>query len=173
MFFLTQEFPSFLWKQSQTFVLSCFSSLIFCLHVFHCDDQVCSLKKFHVKRNKPKDKDKVKSLFRRALCKISHPVFPVMAVPSLSLLFIFTWCFNDLCISHNILPMTKAFYSSEKEKSIMQDKWFNSLKTNAASMSSHDAIFIFISSHVSSQQWMTCCKQRDVRMGTPGSRKIS
>ncbi|KAG1942185.1 hypothetical protein F2P79_015381 [Pimephales promelas] len=30
---------------------------------------ICALKKFHVKRNKPKDKDKVKSLFRRALCK--------------------------------------------------------------------------------------------------------
>ncbi|XP_056122849.1 girdin isoform X4 [Rhinichthys klamathensis goyatoka] len=28
---------------------------------------ICALKKFHVKRNKPKDKDKVKSLFRRAL----------------------------------------------------------------------------------------------------------
>jgi len=68
-----------------------YSSLIFCLHVFHCDDEVCALKKFHVKRNKPKDKDKVKSLFRRALCKTSHPVFPVMVVLSLSLLFIFLY----------------------------------------------------------------------------------
>ncbi|XP_042581331.1 girdin isoform X3 [Cyprinus carpio] len=31
--------------------------------------QVSTLKMFHVKRNKPKDKDKVKSLFRRSLCK--------------------------------------------------------------------------------------------------------
>uniref|UniRef100_A0A8C1YEY4 Coiled-coil domain containing 88Aa n=1 Tax=Cyprinus carpio TaxID=7962 RepID=A0A8C1YEY4_CYPCA len=29
---------------------------------------ICTLKMFHVKRNKPKDKDKVKSLFRRSLC---------------------------------------------------------------------------------------------------------
>uniref|UniRef100_A0A8C2H4B0 Coiled-coil domain containing 88Aa n=1 Tax=Cyprinus carpio TaxID=7962 RepID=A0A8C2H4B0_CYPCA len=45
---------------------------------------ISTLKMFHVKRNKPKDKDKVKSLFRRSLCKTSHPVFPVTAVPSLS-----------------------------------------------------------------------------------------
>uniref|UniRef100_A0A672S0P6 Girdin-like n=1 Tax=Sinocyclocheilus grahami TaxID=75366 RepID=A0A672S0P6_SINGR len=38
------------------------------LHIFHCGDQVSTLKMFHVKRNKPKDKDKVKSLFRRSLC---------------------------------------------------------------------------------------------------------
>ncbi|XP_058633776.1 girdin isoform X3 [Onychostoma macrolepis] len=30
---------------------------------------ISTLKMFHVKRNKPKDKDKVKSLFRRSLCK--------------------------------------------------------------------------------------------------------
>ncbi|XP_051754141.1 girdin isoform X2 [Ctenopharyngodon idella] len=30
---------------------------------------ICALKMFHVKRNKPKDKDKVNSLFRRSLCK--------------------------------------------------------------------------------------------------------
>uniref|UniRef100_A0A8C1PKK1 Coiled-coil domain containing 88Aa n=1 Tax=Cyprinus carpio TaxID=7962 RepID=A0A8C1PKK1_CYPCA len=49
---------------------------------------ISTLKMFHVKRNKPKDKDKVKSLFRRSLCKTSHPVFPVTAVPSLSVLFV-------------------------------------------------------------------------------------
>uniref|UniRef100_A0A8C1RE60 Coiled-coil domain containing 88Aa n=1 Tax=Cyprinus carpio TaxID=7962 RepID=A0A8C1RE60_CYPCA len=72
----------------QTFLLSCFSSFISCLRIFHCGDQVSTLKMFHVKRNKPKDKDKVKSLFRRSLCKTSHPVFPVTAVPSLSVLFV-------------------------------------------------------------------------------------
>uniref|UniRef100_A0A8C1JUE2 Coiled-coil domain containing 88Aa n=1 Tax=Cyprinus carpio TaxID=7962 RepID=A0A8C1JUE2_CYPCA len=49
---------------------------------------ICTLKMFHVKRNKPKDKDKVKSLFRRSLCKTSHHALPVTAVPSPSLLFI-------------------------------------------------------------------------------------
>ncbi|XP_073708145.1 girdin isoform X2 [Garra rufa] len=49
---------------------------------------ISTLKMFHVKRNKPKDKDKVKSLFRRSLCKTSHPALPVTAVPPLSLLFI-------------------------------------------------------------------------------------
>uniref|UniRef100_A0A9J7XT89 Coiled-coil domain containing 88Aa n=1 Tax=Cyprinus carpio carpio TaxID=630221 RepID=A0A9J7XT89_CYPCA len=46
---------------------------------------ICTLKMFHVKRNKPKDKDKVKSLFRRSLCKTSHHALPVTAVPSPSL----------------------------------------------------------------------------------------
>uniref|UniRef100_A0A8C1JW64 Coiled-coil domain containing 88Aa n=1 Tax=Cyprinus carpio TaxID=7962 RepID=A0A8C1JW64_CYPCA len=50
--------------------------------------RICTLKMFHVKRNKPKDKDKVKSLFRRSLCKTSHHALPVTAVPSPSLLFI-------------------------------------------------------------------------------------
>lgn len=83
VFFLQKDF-----LLSQTFLLSCFSSFISCLRIFHCGDQVSTLKMFHVKRNKPKDKDKVKSLFRRSLCKTSHPVFPVTAVPSLSVLFI-------------------------------------------------------------------------------------
>uniref|UniRef100_A0A673K5A8 Coiled-coil domain containing 88Aa n=1 Tax=Sinocyclocheilus rhinocerous TaxID=307959 RepID=A0A673K5A8_9TELE len=49
---------------------------------------ICALKMFYVKGSKPKDKDKVKSLFRRSLCKTSHHALPVTAVPSPLLLFI-------------------------------------------------------------------------------------
>lgn len=57
-------------------ILTFMFSLPSCLHVVHRGAQVIPLKMFHVKRNRAKDKDKVKSLFRRSLCKTSRrPVF--------------------------------------------------------------------------------------------------
>ncbi|KAI2663246.1 Girdin [Labeo rohita] len=112
------KFPSFTMTTFTNFLLSCFSSLVSCLHVFHCGDQVSTLKMFHVKRNKPKDKDKVKSLFRRSLSM------------------------NDLLQSEGCLDEDSGQQEDQPEEQIMQRTIAISKKHSTSSSSFHHYSFI-------------------------------
>ncbi|XP_016122428.1 girdin [Sinocyclocheilus grahami] len=83
------------------------------LHIFHCGDQVSTLKMFHVKRNKPKDKDKVKSLFRRSLSM------------------------NDLLQSEGCLDEDSGKQEDQPEEQIMQHAIAISKKHSTSSSSFH------------------------------------